>query len=248
VEIIPAIDLQDGRCVRLLQGDFEQVTIYSDDPVAVAQGFADAGARRLHVVDLDASRDAALTNQPQVEAIIAGSGITVQVAGGIRSAEAAEHWFTAGAGFVVLGTIVLEDFPTAAAMARRWPGRILFAFDVKEGRLASHGWLKASGPVAETVARQLRDLPLAGVIYTAVERDGTLTGPDLEGLRTLTRLLSLPVYASGGVTTMHDLEQVASTGAGGAIIGRAIYEGRLDLRLAVATFTLRPPSASEEGF
>jgi phosphoribosylformimino-5-aminoimidazole carboxamide ribotide isomerase len=237
VEIIPAIDLQGGRCVRLLRGDFEHATIYSEDPVAVAQGFAGAGAQRLHVVDLDASRDAALTNQSEVEAIIAGSGITVQVAGGIRSAEAAERWFTAGAGFVVLGTIVIEDFSSAAAMARRWPGKILFALDVKRGRLASHGWLKASGPGAEEMARQLRDLPLAGVIYTAVERDGTLTGPDVEGLRSLTRLLSLPVYASGGVTTMHDLEQVASTGAGGAIIGRAIHEARLDLRAALAAFS-----------
>jgi phosphoribosylformimino-5-aminoimidazole carboxamide ribotide isomerase len=237
LEIIPAIDLQGGRCVRLLQGDFGQATVYSDHPVAVAQGFADAGARRLHVVDLDASRDAALTNQPEVEAIITVSGMTVQVAGGIRSAEAAERWFTAGASFVVLGTIVIEDFPAAAAMARRWPGKVLFALDVKRGQLASHGWLKASGPGAETVARQLRDLPLAGVIYTAVERDGTLAGPDLEGLRSLAHLLSLPVYVSGGVTTMQDLEQVASAGAAGAIIGRAIYEGRLDLRAALAAFS-----------
>lgn len=241
MEIIPAIDLQGGRCVRLLQGDFGQTTIYSDNPVAVADGFADAGARRLHVVDLDASRDAALTNQPEVEAIIAAGGMTVQVAGGIRSDETAERWFAAGAGFVVLGTIVIEDFPAAAAMARRWPGKVLFALDVKDGQLASHGWQKASGPRAEEIARQLRDLPLAGVIYTAVARDGTLKGPDVEGLRSLAHLLSLPVYASGGVTTMTDLEQVASAGAAGAIIGRAIYEGRLDLRAAVATFNLRLP-------
>jgi phosphoribosylformimino-5-aminoimidazole carboxamide ribotide isomerase len=237
VEIIPAIDLQGGQCVRLLQGDFKQATVYSDDPVAVALSFADAGARRLHVVDLDASRDAALTNRAEVEAIIAASGMTVQVAGGIRSDAAAERWFAAGAGFAVLGTIVIEDFPAAAAMARRWPGKILFALDVKEGQLASHGWIRTSGPGAEEMARQVRDLPLAGVIYTAVERDGTLVGPDLEGLRSLARLLSLPVYASGGVTTMQDLEQVAGTGAAGAIIGRAIYEGRLDLRAAVTTFS-----------
>jgi phosphoribosylformimino-5-aminoimidazole carboxamide ribotide isomerase len=235
VEIIPAIDLQGGKCVRLQQGDFRQATVYSDDPVAVARNFAEAGARRLHVVDLDASRDASLTNREEVDAIIAATGMAVQVGGGVRREEDAHAWFGAGARYVVLGTTVIEDFPTARQIAARWPGRVLFAFDVKGGRLAGHGWL-ADGPSPESVIPELGGLPLAGVIYTAVERDGTMQGPEIAALRALVHRLRQPVYASGGVTTLEDLEQVAATGAAGAIIGRALYEGRLDLRAALAAF------------
>ncbi len=233
-EVIPAIDLQAGRCVRLLRGDFGQASVYSDDPLAVAQAFADAGAWRVHVVDLDASRDASLTNREQVETIIAWGGLAVQVAGGVRSTEAAVQWFGSGAHFVVLGTVVVEDFTAAAEIARRWPARVLFALDSKGGRLATHGWLEAPGPRAEDLLAAIGALPLAGVIFTNVERDGTMEGPDVEGVRLLSARLPQPVYASGGVASIDHLHDLARAGAAGAIIGRALYERRLDLRTAVS--------------
>jgi len=232
-EVIPAIDLQAGRCVRLLRGDFGQASVYAHDPLAVARAFADAGAWRVHVVDLDASRDASLTNREQVEALIAWGGLAVQVAGGVRSIEAAAQWFGSGAHFVVLGTVVVEDFPAATEIARRWPGRVLFALDLRGGRLATHGWLQAPGPRVDDLVASIGALPLAGVIFTNVERDGTMEGPDVESVRSLAARLPQPVYASGGVATIKHLQDLVQAGAAGAIIGRALYEQRLDLKAAV---------------
>ncbi len=240
MEIIPSIDLQGGRCVRLLRGDFGEATVYSEDPPAVARQFAEAGARRLHVVDLDASRDASVTNREKVEAILAWGGLAVQVAGGIRRVEDAERWLDLGAAFVVLGTIVLEDFSSANEIAQRWPERALVALDVKAGRLATHGWLQVPGPGVDDLLGVVATLPLAGLIYTSIERDGTMEGPDLDGLRRLISEAALPVYASGGITTMAHLEELARIGAAGAILGRALYEKRLDLKAALAGFSLPP--------
>ncbi len=247
MEIIPAIDLQGGRCVRLLRGDFSQVSVYSEDPPAVASDFAAAGARRLHVVDLDAARDAGVTNHDQVVAIIARSGLAVQVAGGIRRVEDAERWLDLGAAFVVLGTIVVEDFGGTSEITQRWPERALIALDVRAGRLATHGWLQAPGPAVEDVLGVVATLPLAGFIYTSIERDGTMEGPDVDGLRRLISEVALPVYASGGITTMAHLEDLARGGAAGAILGRALYEKRLDLKAALARFSSRLEGEVREG-
>lgn len=237
MEIIPSIDLQGGRCVRLLRGDFGEATVYSEDPLAVARQFAEAGARRLHLVDLDASRDASVTNREEVEAILAWGGLAVNVAGGIRRVEDAERWLDLGASFVVLGTIVVEDFNGTNEIAQRWPERALIALDVKGGRLATHGWLQAPGPGVDDLLGVLATLPLAGLIYTSIERDGTMEGPDFEGLDQVLSRVALPVYASGGITTMAHLEDLARTGAAGAILGRALYEKRLDLKEALAAFS-----------
>ncbi len=244
--VIPAVDVRGGRCVRLLRGDYAQETVYSDDPTQQAVGFVRRGAARVHIVDLDAAR-----GQPDVlsrDAVRAAvralhdMDVVVQVGGGVRSAQAAASWLDIGADFIVLGSLALRDPGAAEEICRSHPGRVLLGLDVRGDVAQAQGWTEAAGDAAEHL-RRWRTWPCAGVIRTEVGRDGALLGPDIEGLRSCIEVYGGPVIASGGVATVDDLEACAGAGAYGAIVGRALYEGRLDLSQALQRFNAEPEPA-----
>jgi phosphoribosylformimino-5-aminoimidazole carboxamide ribotide isomerase len=242
VLIIPAIDLRGGRVVRLLKGDFARETAYSTDAVRLARDYAEAGAPRLHVVDLDAARGSG-SNRALVERIVAEVHIEVQVAGGIRSLQDAERWLDAGAVAAVMGTVAVREPATLAAVAGAQPGRVLAALDVRDGRPAVAGWLTVEQIDVRGALALWADLPLAGVVVTSVDRDGTLVGPDLELLREAVRATDHPVTYSGGIASLDGLRAVADSGAHGALLGKSLLEGRIQLLEAVSTFP-PPPSRS----
>jgi len=237
--VIPAVDVRGGRCVRLLRGDYAQETVYSDDPTQQAIGFVRRGATRVHLVDLDAAR-----GQPDVlsrDAVRAAvrtlheMGVAVQVGGGVRSPAAAQSWLDLGAQYVVLGSLALRDPDTAEAISRAHPGSVLLGLDVRGDVAQAQGWTEAAGEATAHLQRW-RSWRAAGVIRTDVGRDGALLGPDIDGLRACVETFGGPVIASGGVATIEDLDACAEAGAAGAIVGRALYEGRLDLSEALARF------------
>lgn len=235
--VYPAVDIAAGRCVRLLQGRFGTETVYSDDPVEVALGFCRAGATWLHVVDLDGARSGIAANRELVLEVARRATCPVQAGGGMRSLEDVEEVLTAGAARAVLGTVALED-PTALEDAcRRYGEKIAVSLDARGGELASHGWTVGTGvPVLDAVEAFER-AGVAMFVYTDVGRDGTLGGPDLQGLLRLKEATSLPVIASGGIGSLDDLRAVArlaSRGVVGAVVGRALYEQRFDLGAAIA--------------
>jgi phosphoribosylformimino-5-aminoimidazole carboxamide ribotide isomerase len=229
VWILPAIDLRGGRCVRLRQGDYAQETVFADDPVAMARHWVAEGARALHVVDLDGAREGRPFHADTLPALIAAAGVPCQVGGGLRRQEDIAQVLSWGAARAVLGTRALEDLEWLAQMSQRFPGRLLVSLDVRDGWLATAGWRQTTCRRAEDLAPFLEGLPLAGVVYTDISRDGMLQGPNLEALAALVARLRLPVLASGGITTVADVQRLASLGVAGCIIGRALYEGRLRL-------------------
>ena len=231
--VIPAIDILGGRCVRLWQGDFQQSTTYSDDPAALTVDFERAGAQRVHVVDLDAARSSG-DNRASIESVIAASGLSVQVAGGIRSEPQVAAWLTAGATAVVMGTTAVREPELLAECAHKHPGQVLVALDIRNGRPAVSGWVETeSMDVSDLIARW-DPLPLAGLILTPTERDGTLAGPDLEILTRVRALTRLPIQYSGGISSLEDLRMVREADAAGVILGRSLYEGRISLEEALA--------------
>ena len=240
IELYPAIDVRGGRCVRLHQGDYRQETVYSDDPVAVALGFAAAGAQWIHVVDLDAARSGEPENRAVVGAIasaVVAQGVQVQSGGGVRSEAAAAALADAGVTRVVIGTAAMEDPALVARIARRQPAAV--GLDGRGGEVAVRGWLEGSGDSVLDVLPRFEDAGVAAVIITEIGRDGTLAGPDLGGLAAALDRTSLPLIASGGVGTLDDLRALAALSAGerrlaGAIAGKAIYEGRFTVAQALA--------------
>lgn len=236
-DVIPAIDLRGGRVIRLQQGDFGRETVYSDDPVEVAERFADAGAMILHVVDLDGARAGEPTQLGIVGKITAAirSGATVEAAGGIRLIRDVDAAFGASAGRVVLGTAALQDPGLVRdAVAAHGPESIVIAVDVRDGRAAGNAWEGAAGPFAADVIRAMTDVGAVWFEVTAIDRDGLLGGPDLALLDALGRLDRGRLIASGGIRNIADLIAVRDLGCAGAIVGRAIYEGRLDLGEAIS--------------
>jgi phosphoribosylformimino-5-aminoimidazole carboxamide ribotide isomerase len=231
--VIPAIDLRGGKAVRLREGDFDRQRTVADDPVQVALAYAADGARRLHVVDLDAARGDG-ENHALVARIVAESGLEVQVAGGIRDEASAGAWLEAGAAAVVLGTVAVRDPELFAACAGEFPGRVLAALDLKAGRPAVTGWSRTEPVAVETLLLRWSVQPLAGIVLTSVERDGTLLGPDLISLRGVREMTKLPLTYSGGVASLADLTAVAQAGADSVIVGLALYEGRIDLKAALS--------------
>lgn len=240
--ILPAIDLREGRVVRLRQGDFARETAYDDDPVDVARGFADAGARWLHVVDLDGARLGTPRQLETVAAIIeaVGGRLSVEVAGGLRSEGSVAAVLALGAARAVLGTAVLRDPLLAATLvARHGPDRIVAALDVRAGRVAAHGWDPTEdGDEVEAALVRLANAGLTTFEVTAIERDGELNGPDLALLGRLVRLGRGWIVASAGIASVDDLRDVRNLGCRGAIVGRALYEGRIDLGAALARMGL----------
>jgi phosphoribosylformimino-5-aminoimidazole carboxamide ribotide isomerase len=235
VLIIPAIDLKDGRCVRLVEGRPDTATVFGDDPVAMARRFAAAGAERLHVVDLDGAFDGAPRHAAQIAAVSAAVSVPVQVGGGFRALATVEAALDAGARWAILGTAAALEPALVEAACRAWPGRILVGVDAVDGRAAVRGWTAVLPITALDLARRAAAAGAAGVIYTDVGRDGTGRGPNLEATAALAAGAGCPLIASGGVASVDDLVALAAVpGVLGAIVGRALYTGAIDLRVALA--------------
>ena len=235
LQILPSIDLRDGRVVRLKQGDYAQQLNYEVDPLATAQSFRDAGARWMHVVDLDGAKQGHPVQTELIARIIAACGLAVQVGGGVRSTDDVQRLLDAGAARVVIGTKAIEDWPWFQSLARdpAFANKLVLALDAKEGVVATRGWTHASGQRAVDIARQISDWPLAAILYTDVARDGMLQGPNLEQTRQLAEAGNVPVIASGGVGNIEHIRQLRRLPIWGAIVGRSLYEGTLDLREAI---------------
>ena len=233
--LIPAIDLKDGRCVRLRQGEMDQVTRYSDDPVGMAEHWQNLGARYLHIVDLDGAREGEPRHFSQIEAMVSQLSIPVQIGGGIRSIDTIQTYRSCGVDRVIVGTAALYDSQFLKIAADTFPQKILVGIDVKEGMVAVHGWKTVSPLTPQKVFESVKDLPLGGIVFTDISRDGMLVGPNITALREVTEISPFPVIASGGVTTLEDVRAVQELGAGisGVIIGKALYEGTLDLKAAL---------------
>jgi phosphoribosylformimino-5-aminoimidazole carboxamide ribotide isomerase len=233
VLIFPAIDIRGGQCVRLRQGDYARETVFSQDPAAVARRWVEQGAAWLHLVDLDGARAGQPVNGESVRRIVAAAGIPCQLGGGLRTAEHVTEALNWGVARVIIGTRALKDPQGAEALCHRFPGRVVLGIDARNGRVATDGWLEVSDCAALDLARQCAGWPLAALIYTDVSRDGMLQGTNVEAVAELARAVPLPVIASGGVTTLEDIRRLAPLGLAGCIIGRALYEGRLDLAQAI---------------
>lgn len=236
MDVIPAVDVQGGRCVRLRQGEHAHATIYEDDPVVAAQRFIDAGATRLHVVDLDAARGFPLQESVAAVArmvtLCVAVGCAVQVGGGIRDLDAALQWLEAGVSLVIIGSVAARDPDLARAICVAAQGRVLLGLDVRAGVARVEGWTE-NGSTAAELLREWRTWPAAGVVYTDTTRDGLLTGPDLDGVRSCRELYGGPVIASGGIGSVDDITACAEAGAAGVVVGKALYEGRVDLAQAL---------------
>ncbi len=235
--LYPAIDLKGGRCVRLLRGEMSAATVFNDAPAVQAKSFTAAGCRWLHVVDLDGAFAGKPVNGDAVAAILAAAAIPVQLGGGIRDRATIEHWLAHGVARIVLGTAALRDPDLVKAACRAYPGKIAVGIDARHGRVAVEGWAKASQVTALDLALAFEDAGVAAIVYTDIERDGTLAGVDAEATAALARRLTTPVIASGGVAALADLAALKAherDGIAGIICGRALYDGRLDLRQALA--------------
>jgi phosphoribosylformimino-5-aminoimidazole carboxamide ribotide isomerase len=230
--VFPAVDISDGKCVRLLQGRFGTETVYSDDPVRVAIGLSSAGARWLHIVDLDGARSGIPANRELVLEAVRRASCPVQAGGGIRTLEDVEELLAAGANRAVLGTFAMEDPEGMALACGRYGERIAVSLDARKGELASHGWTVGTGMPLLDAVRVFENAGVASFVYTDVNRDGTMKGPDLDGLGQLAEVTNLPIVASGGVASLEDLRQVARMrpeGIAGVIVGRAFYEHKFSI-------------------
>lgn len=232
--VIPAIDILGGRCVRLTQGDYDHPTVYSEDPVDMVNRFSAAGAKRVHVVDLDAARGSA-SNKPVIAKMLEQSGVQIQVAGGVRSAEAVSALLDGGAQWVVMATAAVRDPHLFERVAFQHPGRILAALDVRDNKAAVGGWLDTDPVVLKALVGRWADLPLAGVILTCIDRDGTMSGPDLDTLGRVRKMTRLELQYSGGLASVDDLRKVGAAGAQAVILGKALYEGKMTLEQALGT-------------
>lgn len=227
--IIPAIDLKDGKCVRLYQGDYSQVTVFNDDPVEVAVQWREQGAQYLHLVDLDGAKAGKPVNLPIVERIIAASGLPVELGGGIRDEAIVEEVLGAGVERVVLGTVALRNTELAERLCRRWGERIVIGIDARNGLVAVEGWTETSDVAATLLATEMARRGATRFIYTDISRDGTLTEPNYEALRDFMAAAQKPVIASGGVAKAEHIAKLRETGAEGVIIGKALYTNDLKL-------------------
>ncbi|MDE3080892.1 MAG: 1-(5-phosphoribosyl)-5-[(5-phosphoribosylamino)methylideneamino]imidazole-4-carboxamide isomerase [Paracoccaceae bacterium] len=233
--LYPAIDLKDGACVRLLRGDMDKATVFGTDPAAQAKAFEDAGCEWVHLVDLNGAFAGQPVNAAAVEAILARIAVPAQLGGGIRDMATIERWLSKGLARVILGTVAVENPDLVREAARSFPGQIAVGIDARKGRVATKGWAEETDVMAADLARRFEDAGVAAIIYTDIDRDGAMGGPNIEATEALARAVTIPVIASGGVSSLADLVALKETGViAGAISGRALYDGALDLKKALA--------------
>ena len=232
--LYPAIDLKDGQAVRLVHGDMNRATVFNDDPAAQARAFVEAGCEWLHLVDLNGAFAGAPVNASPVEAILAACKVPAQLGGGIRDMATIEAWLTKGLARVILGTVAVENPALVREAARAFPGQIAVGIDARGGKVATKGWATETDVDATDLARSFEDAGVAAIIYTDINRDGAMGGPNIEATESLSRAVSIPVIASGGVSSLADLTALKATGTiAGAISGRALYDGAIDLAEAL---------------
>ena len=236
MEVIPAIDLLDGKCVRLYQGDYEQSQVFDANPVAVARKWEEQGATRLHLVDLDGAKAGKTSNLSAIEAIVSSVGIPVQVGGGLRDRASVSRLLNLGVQRAILGTVAVEKPEFVTEWCAEFPQQIVVGIDARNGKVATRGWLETSEILATDLATRMAKQGAAAIIYTDIHRDGTMSGPNMSALRELATAIDIPVIASGGVSSLTDLLSLLALeplGVTGTIVGRAIYTGDIDLREAV---------------
>ena len=236
MEVIPAIDLLDGKCVRLYQGDYEKSQIFNENPAEVAQKWVEQGATRLHVVDLDGAKVGKTSNLVAIEAIVKAVSVPIQVGGGLRDRTSVAQLLNLGVQRTILGTVAVENPDLVSELANEFPDQIVVGIDARNGKVATRGWLETSEVAAIDLAQDMVERGAAAIIYTDIHRDGTLSGPNLEALRELANAIVIPVIASGGVSSLTDLLSLLSLeslGVTGAIVGRAIYTGDVNLKEAI---------------
>ncbi len=239
MQILPAIDIRGGRCVRLRQGDYQQETVFSDDPAAMARRWVEQGATCLHLVDLDGAKEGRPVNGPSVQAVVNAANVPCQLGGGLRTEadiDAALGW---GVERVVIGTRALQSPQWFEGLCRRFPGKIVLGIDAKNGQVATDGWLRVSEMSALELAKRFAGLPVAALVSTDIGRDGMMAGPNLDALADMVAAVAWPVIASGGVTRADDVGRLAAVGVAGCIIGRALYEGRINLKDIITQYCQR---------
>ncbi len=231
MQIWPAIDLLGGKCVRLQQGDYNRETVFADDPTQMAQLWKNQGTKYLHLVDLDGAKDGSQVNGQVIQRIVAETGLICQVGGGVRDEATIERLLGLGLKRVIVGTRALREPEWFSDMADKYPGQLVLGIDARDGMVATHGWLETSSTSAIDLAQQIarRTSHVAAIVYTDIARDGMLAGPNFDQLQQMMQATNIPVVCSGGVTSMEDIERLLEMNCHAAIVGRAIYEGRLDL-------------------
>ena len=242
MEVWPAIDLRGGKCVRLRQGDYQQETVFNDDPVAVARDFAAAGAAHLHVVDLDGAREGLPVNLPAVQEIVAAVDMQVELGGGVRDEQSISELLGFGIHRLVVGTSAIKRPEWFAQTVNQYPHRLVLGIDARDGRVATDGWLETSDVDAIELATQLNDQPLAAIVYTDIATDGMMAGPNVAAMGEMQQAVNVPVVASGGVTTAADVTALREAGLAACIIGRALYEGTLTIEAALEAAGCGSPS------
>ena len=232
--LYPAIDLKDGQAVRLVHGDMEQSTVFNDDPAAQARAFVDAGCTWLHLVDLNGAFAGTPVNAAPVEAILKSCNVPAQLGGGIRDMATIEAWLDKGLARVILGTVAVENPDLVREAARAFPGKVAVGIDARNGRVATKGWAEETNVMVTDLAKSFEDAGVAAIIYTDIMRDGAMGGPNIDATAALARAVDIPVIASGGVSSLDDLMALKATNViSGAISGRALYDGAIDLEQAL---------------
>ncbi len=231
--LYPAVDIYDGKCVRLMQGKFDQATVYFDNPLDAAKKWVELGAQWLHVVDLNGALEGKPVNIKAIEEIMTTVNLPVQIGGGIRTEDIAEIFLTMGAGRIVLGSGAIEDPDLVQILCVKHEERVAVAMDARGGHVAIHGWKDEVDKDAVQLAQEFESMGLQTLIYTDISRDGTLTGPNFEAIKKMISSVGIPVIASGGISKPDDLKKLKELGASGAILGRSLYEGKIDLKEAL---------------
>lgn len=236
MEVIPAIDLLEGRCVRLYQGDYDQSQVFDENPVEVARRWADEGATRLHLVDLDGAKAGKPENWKAIEAIATAVDVPIEVGGGLRDRDRVAALFNRGVQYAILGTAAVENPDLVSTLSAEFPGQIIVGIDARDGKVATRGWLETSEIEAIALAQDMAQRGAAAVIYTDIKRDGTLQGPNMEALRAIAEATTIPIIASGGMSSVSDLLKLLTLerlGVNGVIIGKALYTGDIVLKEAL---------------
>ncbi|MEA5620607.1 1-(5-phosphoribosyl)-5-[(5-phosphoribosylamino)methylideneamino]imidazole-4-carboxamide isomerase [Cronbergia sp. UHCC 0137] len=236
MDVIPAIDLLEGRCVRLYQGDYDKSEVFNENPVEVAKSWVEQGATRLHLVDLDGAKVGKIVNLEAIEAIVNAVSVPVEVGGGLRDRSSVVQLFNLGVQWSILGTVAVEQPQLVQELCAEFPEQIIIGIDARNGLVATRGWLETSQVLATQLAVQMQEMGAAAIIYTDINRDGTLTGPNLEALRELCAAISIPVIASGGVSSVTDLLSLLALepqGVTGVIVGKALYTGDITMKDAL---------------